>query len=182
MQIGHFRWIINEDAESELRFWMNELLAALGLGVVFAFATGIAIALLPGGEVGSGLEFIHGFWPYLVECAFWLGMFLGLLWGAGKRLGAGLAGTLPWQELREQRSATGRLFGQWAAFAALAGFFLWLVREVAVAAGMKDMALLAAGFTPLTTACWIAAGLFAMVALASRRRPARRRAAWPERR
>jgi hypothetical protein len=182
MHIGHIRWAINEDAESELRFWVNELLVSLGLGVVFGFATGITIALLPDGEEGSASAFIHEFWPYLVECAFWLGLFLGLLWGAGKRLGSALAGTLPWQELQEERIATGRLFGQWAAFAALAGFFLWLIGEVALAAGMQDMALLAAGFTPLTTTCWMAAGLFALVGVASRRRPAKGRAMSPERR
>jgi hypothetical protein len=181
MQIGHIKWTINEDADSELRYWMNALLAALGLGLVVAVATGLAIALLPAGEAGSGLEFVRSFWPYLVECAFWLGMFVGLLWGTGKRMGASLAGTLPWQELHEQRRATGRQFGQWSAFAALCGLFLWLVREIAVAAGMKEMALFAAGFTPLATTCWIAAALFAVVALVSRRQPARRRASLAQR-
>lgn len=176
MQIGKWRWAINEDADSELRFWMNELLGALGLGAVFAVATGIAIAFLPRGEEGSGLEFARAMWAHLVVCAFWLGMLIGLLWGTGKRLGAALAGTLPWEEAGDERRATGRLFGQWAGFAALAGFFLWLVREVAVVVGMQAMALFAGGFTPVMSACWLAAGLFAMVAVASRRRLGTRRA------
>lgn len=176
MQNQTFRWAINEDAESELRFWVNALVTAVGLGVFSAVASGIFITVLPPGEAGSGLAFAHSFWPYLVECAFWLGMFLGLLWGAARRLGAALAGTLPWQELGEGRVATGRQFGQWAACAALGGFFLWLMKAVAVAGGMQAMALFAAGFAPLISAAWLAAGVFALVAVASRRRPAQGRA------
>ena len=170
MHFGQFRWGINEDADSELRFWAKELLGALRLGFVFGVATGIAIALLPGGEEGSGLAFVEAMWASLVECALWLGMFVGLLWGAGKRLGAALAGTLPWQAVLDERRATGRFFGQWAVVAALVGFFLWLALEVAKAAGMSALAMLAAGFTPLMSACWVTAGLFALVAVASRRR------------
>lgn len=176
MHLGHFRWAINGDADSELRFWMNALLNALGLGLVFGVATGISIALLPGGEDGSGAEFVRTMWAYVVECAFWLGMFIGLLWGTGRRVGVALAGSLPWQKAEDERRATGRLFGQWAVFAALAGFFLWLFREVAAAAGMQAMALIAGGFTPVVSACWLSAGLFALVAVASRRRAALKRA------
>lgn len=176
MQFGQFKWGINEDADSELRFWAKELLGALRLGLVFGVAMGIAIALLPGGEEGSGLAFVKAMWASLVECALWLGIFLGLLWGAGKRLGAALAGTLPWQAAVDERRATGRLFGQWAVMAALVGFFLWLALEVAGAAGMPAMAMLAAGLTPLMGACWLTAGLFALVAVASRRRLGLRRA------
>lgn len=179
MQFGQWRWSINEDADSELRFWMKEGVEALRLAMVFGVASGIAIACLPEGEEGSALAFVRAMWAYLVECAIWLGMFVGLLWGAAKRIGAALAGTLPWQELKDERRATGRLFGQWAAFAALAGFFVWLTREVAVAAGMQAMALFAAGFTPMMYACWLTAGLFALVAAASRRRPGVRRVPGP---
>lgn len=170
MQLGQLRWNINEDADSELRFWMKQLLGALGLALVFGCATGLAIALLPEGEEGSAAEFARVMWVYLVECAFWLGMFVGLLWGAGKRLGAALAGSLPWQASSDERRATGRLFGQWAAFAALSGFFLWLAREIAAAAGMPAMAMFAGGFGPVMSACWLTAGLFALVAVASRSR------------
>ena len=171
MQFGPFRWTINADADSELRFWMKEGVDALGLALVFGVATGIVIALLPEGEEGSGLAFARTMWVSLVECAVWAGLFVGLLRGAGKRLGAALAGILPWEEARDDRRASGRLFGQWAAFAALAGFFLWLTREVAVAAGMSGMAAFAAGFTPVMSACWLTAGIFALVAVAGRRRP-----------
>lgn len=178
MRMGNFRWNINEDADRELRFWMNELFAALKLGAFFAVATGVLIALLPKGEGHPGGEFLGDFWPYVVECAFWLGMFVGMLWGAGKRMGSALAGTLPWQEPKEERAATGRFFGQWSAFAALMGFFLWFTPQVAHAAGMGGMALFTSGFLPLSTACWIAAGVFAGVALLSRKG---RRAGLPRR-
>lgn len=181
MKIGRFSWAINEDADRELRYWMNELLAALGLGAVFALATGIVIAVVPAGEGHPSGRFLQDFWPYLVECTFWLGMFLGMLWGAGKRVGSALAGTLPWQEPREERAATGRFFGQWSAFAALMGFFLWFTPQVALAAGMGDVAMFTAGFIPLSTACWIAAGVFAVVALANRQRPRARRAGGSQR-
>lgn len=171
MRIGPFRWAINEDADRELCYWMNELFAALKLGAVFAVATGILIAFLPKGDGHPGGEFLGDFWPYVVECAFWLGMFVGMLWSAGKRMGSALAGTLPWQEPKEERAATGRFFGQWSAFTALAGFFLWFTPQVALAAGLADMAAATAGFIPVSTACWIAAGVFAGVALFSRRRP-----------
>jgi hypothetical protein len=176
MHLGHFKWPINGDADSELRFWMNALLKALGLGLVFGVATGISIALLPDGEEGSGAEFMQTMWAYLVECAFWLGMFIGLLWSTGRRVGMALAGSLPWQRAEDERRATGRLFGQWAAFAALAGFFLWLFREVAAAAGLQAMALFAGGFSPVVSACWLSAGLFALVAVGSRRWAALKRA------
>lgn len=175
-----FRWAINEDADRELRYWMNELFAALRLGAVFALATGVLIALLPKGEQYPGGEFLGDFWPVVVECAFWLGMFVGMLWGAGKRMGSALAGTLPWQEPKGERAATGRFFGQWSAFAALLGFFLWFTPQVALAAGMGDMALFASGFLPLSSACWLAAGVFAVVALVSRQSRRTRRLDWPQ--
>lgn len=182
MKNRRFRWPINEDADQELRYWMNELFGALRIGAVFAVATGLLITALPKGENHPGGQFLGDFWPYLVECAFWLGMLIGMLWGAGKRMGSALAGTLPWQEPKEERAATGRFFGQWSAFAALMGFFLWFTPQVALAAGMGDMALLTAGFLPVSSACWIAAGVFALVALVSRKRPRGNRGIdWPGR-
>lgn len=76
----------------------------------------------------------------------------------------------------DERRATGRMFGQWAAFAALADFFLWFAREVAEAAGIQAIALFAGGFSPLVSACWVSAGIFALVAVASRRWAALKRA------
>lgn len=170
MPIDLRRWPINDDADSELRFWMNELLASLCLGGVFALAAGLLILALPKGADYPGAQFAWEFWPYLVECGFWLGMFVGLLWGSSKRLGMGLAATQPWKAPRSERESTGRFFGQWSAFAACAGFFLWLTPQVALAAGVPEVVALMAAMAPVETACWITAGLFAAVAVAHRPR------------
>lgn len=168
MNIHPASWPINDDVESEYRFWLTGFKASIGLGTLFALAMGLCIALLPKGSGHPVGEFAWDFWPYLVEVAFWLGMFGGLLWAGSKRLGMALASTLPWQEPRDEREASGRFFGQWSAFAAMAGFFLWLAYEVALAADLTAMATVLAALTPIATTCWIAAGLFAAVALAHR--------------
>lgn len=170
MNINPANWSINEDVESEFQFWVKQLRTSLGFGAALAVATGLVIAVLPKGSEYPGGEFAWNFWPYLVEVAFWLGMFAGLLRGASQRIGMALASTLPWQEPQSDREATGRFFGQWSAFVAMLGFFLWLAGQVAPAAGMTEVAALLATFTPLETVCWITAGLFAAVALAHRRR------------
>lgn len=170
MNLNLSSWPINDDVESEFRFWVKELRGAVGLGAIFALAMGIFIVLLPKGSGYPGGEFVANFWPGFVEAAFWLGMFAGMLKGASKRLGMALASTLPWQKPRSEKESTGRFFGQWSAFAAMCGFFLWLAYQVALAAGMTEVASVLAGFTPVETACWLAAALFAAVAIAHRPR------------
>jgi len=59
-------WPINDDAESELRFWLQELLASVRLGGIFALGAGLLIAVLPKGGGHPGGEFAWEFWPYLV--------------------------------------------------------------------------------------------------------------------
>ncbi len=162
------RWSVNDDVENEFRYWVRELLAALRLAAVFAVATGGLIALLPRVEGHPGFVFLKDFWPYLVETAFWLGMFVGMLWSAGKRLGAGLAGTLPWKEAESSRADTGRFFGQWSAFAALLAFSLWLASHLAQAAQLDVARFIADGLAPVITASWLAAGLFALISFACR--------------
>lgn len=173
MNLNPSSWPINDDAGSELHFWVTELRSSLALGAIFALAMGIFIILLPKGSAYPGAEFAGNFWPGFVEAAFWLGMLAGLLKGASKRLGMALASTLPWQKPRSERESTGRFFGQWSAFAAMSGFFLWLAYQVALAAGMTEVASVLAGLTPLETACWLAAALFAAVAIAHRPRRGR---------
>ncbi|KXB30651.1 hypothetical protein AT959_07875 [Dechloromonas denitrificans] len=169
MNINPANWPINEDIESEFRFWARGLQNSVGLGAICALAFGLLIAALPKGIEYPGGEFARNFWPYLVEVAFWLGMFAGLLWGGSQRLGMALAATLPWQEPHSDRESTGRFFGQWAVFAALLGFFLWLAHQLALGTGMAEVAAVFAAFTPIKTVCWIAAGLYAAVAIAHRR-------------
>jgi hypothetical protein len=168
MKIDLCNWPINDDAESELHCWLKELTASLRLGAIFALLTGVVITFLPKGGGHPGGELAGMFWTYLVEIAFWLGMLLGLLWGASKRLGAALSASLPWQPPRSEREATGRFFGQWAALAAVLGFFLWLAHQLALAAGLPEMAALLVAFPPVEVACALTAALFAAVALARR--------------
>jgi membrane protein implicated in regulation of membrane protease activity len=52
----------------------------------------------------------------------------------------------------------------------MTGFFVWLAHAVALAVGNQAAVTLLAAFTPVATTCWIAAGLFAAVALAHRPR------------
>ena len=163
-------WPINEDVESEFRFWAKGLRTSVGLGTVLAVTVGLIIAVLPKGSDYPVGEFAWNFWPYLVEVAFWLGMFASLLRSASQRLGMALALSLPWQEPHSDRESTGRFFGQWSAFAAMLGFFVWLAYQVALAAGLTEVAAVLAAFTPLEMVCWITAGLFAAVAITHRRR------------
>lgn len=170
MKIHPAYWPINEDVENELQFWINELRNSVAFGTLLAVACGLVIAILPKGSEYPGGEFAWNFWPYLVEVAFWLGMFAGLLRAASQRFGMALASTLPWEEAHGDRESSGRFIGQWSAFTALLGFFLWLAYQFALGAGMTEMVVILAAFTPLETVCWIAAGLFAAVAIAHRRR------------
>lgn len=170
MNIHPANWPINEDVESELQFWMTALRNSVTFGALLALATGLVIAILPKGSAYPGGEFAWNFWPYLVEVAFWLGMFAGLLRAAGQRFGMALASTLPWQEPHDDEESTGRFFGQWAAFAAMLGFFVWLAYQVALAAGLTEVAGVLAAFAPFEMVCWITAGLFAVVAITHRRR------------
>lgn len=89
---------INDDADGELCYWVNELVRALGAGLAFALAAGMVILLLPAGEGNIGASFLREMWAFVVECAFWLGMLLGMVWSAAKRLWAAFSGVLPWQK------------------------------------------------------------------------------------
>jgi hypothetical protein len=162
-------WTVNDDVESEFRYWLSEFLAALKTGALFGLATGLVIALLPRMPADSGIGFIRDFWVYLVEFAFWLGMLLSMLWSAGKRIGAALAGSLPWQAPQSERAATARFFGQSASFAAMIALSLWLAVLVARASPDDAVAAVVSGIAqPLLTASWLAAAIFAVVALVCR--------------
>ena len=99
------RWAVNDDLENEFRYWLRELMAALKQGAVFAVATGLLIALLPRGEAASATGFARDFWPYLVEVAFWFGMFVAMAWSAIKRAASLFTGVLPWEAERRRAAA-----------------------------------------------------------------------------
>lgn len=166
MKLDPRHWPINDDAESELRFWVQELYGSLKCGTVSALVAGLLIALVLDEAGGRP---IGDWWPVLVEFAFWLGMFAGLLWGGSKRLGIALAAGLPWRKPRDERAERARFFGQWAAFSVCIAFFLWLAAEMAPATGMPAAATLVAALWPVQAACRAAGLLFGVIALLSRR-------------
>lgn len=168
-------WLpINDDVEAEFYYWAGELRAAVVKAAAFAGFTGLAIAIVPGAAADdAGIGFAKSYWPHLVEVAFWLGLLVGLLWGAAKRFGAALAGSQPWREPARcgEREATARFFGQWGMFAALAGLALWMAHEItAVATGGGPAALFTGAFAPLWAACFLSAAAFLLVACLGRRR------------
>lgn len=169
-----WRWLpINDDVDAEFHFWKDELLASLRLALLFAVATGALIGLWPAGDGRQqGLAFARDYWTYLVEAAFWLGYLIGLLWGAGKRLGAALAGSLPWAPPRADggREATARFFGQWAAFFVLAGGLVYLARGLLAVVEPKLLAF-GGALAPVQLAAFLTAAVFTLFALLARRRP-----------
>lgn len=167
-------WIpaINEDVDAEFSFWKKQFVHSAWTAVVTAFIVALLIAVWPQGSGNSELrDFARQIWPLFVECAFWLGFLLGLLWGAAKRAGTILSGTLPWQPRNRLsvRAAATRQFGQWAMFTALAASFLW----ISVQFGLPGEPSTAPLFTTLTllmhTCLWFAA-MFAVAAVAGRER------------
>lgn len=170
MTLDFQRWPINDDAESELHFWVQALFTAFKAGTASALIAGLLVALF---YARASDHPMADLWPVAIELAFWLGMFIALLWGASKRLGIALAAGLPWRTPSNEREERDRLFGQWAAFAACVAFFLWLAAELAPSTGLPGAAALAATLQPIQTACWLAGLLFGVVALVGRlrRRP-----------
>lgn len=168
---------INDDVEAEFSFWKSHFLLSAWMAAGFALVGGTLIAIWPQDAGSAELRgFVQRVWPLFVEFAFWLGFLLGLLWGAARRLGCGLSGTLPWQP-RQQMSkgtATARLFGHWASGLALAGLFLWIAARLAqlVPPGDDGPAFFLAALQPLAQASFWCAALFAAATLALRLRAA----------
>ena len=163
---------INEDVDAEFNYWKEQFLFSVWTAIGFALATGILIILWPDGIGNSELRnFVRDFWTLFIECVFWLGFLLGLLWGAAKRIGSSLSATLPWQSIHQisPRAATARFFGQWASCLALAGIFLWLTQQL----GSRADAYVASLFsflTPLITTCFVSSAIFSGVAVIRRER------------
>lgn len=171
------RLAINDDVEAEFSFWKSHFLLSVWMATGSALVAGTLIALWPQDAGSAELRsFVRQVWPLFVECAFWLGFLLGLLWGAAKRLGCGLSGTLPWQPRQQmsRRTATARLFGHWASGLALAGMFLWIAAQLAHLAppGDDSPAVFLSALQPLAQASFWCAALFATATLAIRIRTA----------
>lgn len=175
MPTRRMHWLnVNNDVSAEFRFWKRQFVLSASVAVGFAIAAGIMIALWSPNSGSAELrEFVRDFWTLFVECAFWLGFLIGLLWAGAMRFGAALAGTLPWQSERHlsRRAIAARYFGQSAAFLGLAGICLWLTQQFAALA-QPAMSASASVLEPLTQVCLASAIAFSVVALAGREPPA----------
>jgi hypothetical protein len=165
------RLAVNDDATAELYYWKDQLLLAVCSAAGFVVATVVAIGFWPPDSGNPELRtFVRQFWSVFVECALWLGFLFGLLWGAAKRLGCGLAGSLPWQPLLTRRAVITRYCGQAAASFALAAAFLWIVQQLG---GLADAgtAMMFTRLAPLTSVCLGLAALCAIAAIIGRGSP-----------
>lgn len=99
------RWALNDDLENEFRYWLRELLAALKQAALLAVVAGVLIACVPNSPDNVQAAFLHDFWPYLVEVAFWFGMFVAMVWSAMKRAATVFTGVLPWDTEKERAAA-----------------------------------------------------------------------------
>lgn len=163
---------INEDVDAEFNYWKERFLFSVWSAIAFTLATATMILFWPNGSGSSELRnFVRDFWTLFIECAFWFGFLLGLLWGAAKRIGSSLSATLPWQSMDQlsSRAATARFFGQWASGLALAGIFLWLTQQLGARAD-ANLASFFAFLTPLITACFTSSAIFAGIAIVRRER------------
>lgn len=167
------RLAVNDDVEAEFWYWKTQLVHAAWMAIGLAATTGFAIAAWPADSGDPAMrDFARQFWTLLVECAFWLGFLLGLLWAGAKRFGSSLSGTLPWQSASQlgARLAGARRFGQWGACFFLLGVGFWLTRQLALIADANLMTVLAS-LTPVTQACFGASAVLAAAALLARTPP-----------
>jgi hypothetical protein len=164
------RLAINEDVDAEFGYWKSQLLFSAWTATGSAVAVCAAIAFWPPGSGNPELRsFALQFWTLLAECAFWFGFLLGLLWGAARRLGAALAGSLPWQPLqrRDRRAVFSRFCGQGGVGFAMAGAFIWLAWRLAP---LADAEIAWSDPTPLTQVCLGVAAVLGVAAAITRNR------------
>lgn len=163
---------INDDVDAEFSYWKSQLVLSAWTAVAFAVAAGFLIAAWPPGVGDPELRaFARHIWTLLVECAFWLGFFLGLMWAGAKRFGSSLAGTLPWQPANVigPRLAGARLLGQNAVAFLMAGMGIGITRQFALLADPGMMQFLNA-LSGVTLVCFLLAAVLAMAAISGRRR------------
>ncbi|HYD96970.1 MAG TPA: hypothetical protein VEC01_16700 [Noviherbaspirillum sp.] len=161
---------VNQDVDAEFSYWKAQFLLAAGLALAFTAAGGALIAFWPEGSGSAAVRaFVREMWTLFIELAFWLGFVVGLLWAAAKRIGASMAGTLPWQPAQRlsPRVSAARLLGQTACCLAFGGVLLWFTQQLA-RFGDAAVAAWLHGLSPLTQGCFAAAVVLTVMALALR--------------
>lgn len=120
--------------DAEFSFWKDHFLLSAWIAAGFGLGAAIMIVLWPEGSGDPEIrDFVRLVWTAFIELAFWFGFLLGLLWGAARRIGSGLSGTLPWQPAHQlsARSVASRLSGQVACCCLFGALFLWLTQQFA---------------------------------------------------
>ncbi|HYC43360.1 MAG TPA: hypothetical protein VEB70_10285 [Noviherbaspirillum sp.] len=151
---------------SEFEFWKNHFLRSALLATGAGIVMGLLILLWPAGlgnqEVGS---FVRQLWPAFVECGFWLGFLVGLLWAASQRIGCALAGTVPWAPADKNRARTfARVFGQAGCAAAFGSGLLWVAVYFVHQLGSAGQGLLVT-LVQLVHTGWASSGGFLLLAV-----------------
>lgn len=171
MKAARLRWpAINDDVDAEFDYWKAEFVFSAWMAVGFGVAAGVLIAMWPQAAGDAEVRaFVRSLWTLFVECAFWLGFLLGLLWGAAKRLGSALSGVLPWQPRHRmtKRMAIARRAGQWGCWFALTGACLWIAVQF-TAAVSGAVVQLASALASLAYICFALAAIGTAIALAGR--------------
>ena len=151
---------------AEFEFWKDNFLSSACLATVFAVVTGVLILLWPlnlgNHEVRT---FVHQLWPFFVECGFWLGFLVGLLWAASRRIGCALAGTVPWIRTDASRNISiARVFGQTGCALAFGSCLLWVAITFVHRLDTTDYALTNT-LVQLVYTSFASAGVFALLAV-----------------
>ena len=161
--------VSDEALTSEFDFWKSHFLGSAWLAAGSGIAMGLLILLWPAGMGNQEVRsFAQQLWPAFVECGFWLGFLVGLLWAASRRIGCALAGTVPWAIVDEHRTrAAARLFGQVGCATGFGSALLWValyfIYQLAPADGLFLGAVI-----QLAYAGWASAGVFVLLAVVLR--------------
>lgn len=173
MKATRLRWpAINDDVDAEFDYWKAEFVFSAWMAVGFGVAAGVLIALWPQPAGNAEVHaFVRSLWTLFVECAFWLGFLLGLLWGAAKRFSSALSGVLPWQPWQRmtKRAAIARRAGQWGCWFALTGTCVWIAAQFAATVS-GEVAPLGSVLASLAHFCFALAAIGAAIAVAGRER------------
>ncbi|WP_420477135.1 hypothetical protein [Noviherbaspirillum sp. ST9] len=158
--------VSDEALTKEFAFWKRSFLRSTCLAFFSGAVTGLLILLWPGSFGNQELwSFVRQLWTAFVECGFWFGFLVGLLWAVSRRVGAALAGTSPWTPAETCRlRGHARVFGQAGCAAAFAAVLLWLA--VSFIHQLTPLAPSTANMiAQLVYAGWASSGLFILLAI-----------------
>jgi hypothetical protein len=158
--------VSDEALGSEFDFWKSQFLRSAGLAVGSGIGIGLLILTWPAGSGDQELRsFVRQIWTAFVECGFWLGFLVGLLWAASRRIGCALAGTVPWAAADDNRQRTfARILGQAGCALAFGSGLAWFALYFVSQLGSSGQTLLAT-LIQLVYTGWASAGLFLLAAV-----------------